>query len=332
VRGAVPEPGDTVSHGTFADAVKSTVPPPVLVTVKAFVSTVGAPATALNDNTEGATASWGGCGGGSTVKVTGTERGEPPAPAAATVIVAVWVPAARPAIDAETVTSRPPVPLPGATLSHAASSETVQLRVPPPLLLIASVRSAGLAPPCVPPKARLPGVTASAGPGGGGSTMSVTGIVRGEPVAPAAPTVTLAVYVPGARPVVSGVTVTVPAPVPPAGATLSHGASSDAVQSSVPAPVLATSSVLAAGFVPLKDRVAGVTDSDGAPGTPAQLIARAMSAPTSAAVSARSYTRTSSIRPVKNSGQTLLPPIRSAPPLTVMLPNASSLATCVPFA
>ena len=56
-----------------------------------------------------------------------------------------------------------------------------------------TVLSAGMAPPFVPVKARLPGVTESAGPGGGGVTVSVTGTIRGEPVAPAAAIVTFAV-------------------------------------------------------------------------------------------------------------------------------------------
>ena len=115
------------------------------------------------------------------------------APAAVTVTVAVWVPAVSPAIAAATVSSPAPVPLPGVTDSHGASSEAVHDSVPPPVLLTVKARVAGAAPPCVAAKARLPGVTASAGPGGAGSTVSVTGTLRGEPLAPAAVIVTFAV-------------------------------------------------------------------------------------------------------------------------------------------
>ena len=63
------------------------------------------------------------------------------------------------------------------------------------MLVTVSVLAAGLAAPCVPLNERLAGETESAG-GVTGSTVSVTGIVLGEPVAPAAVTVTSVVYVP----------------------------------------------------------------------------------------------------------------------------------------
>ena len=75
---------------------------------------------------------------------------------------------------------------------------------------------------------------------------------------------------PAASPVIDGVTVIVPAPVPLAGDTLSQLALSDAVQSSVPEPAFDTLSVFAAGLeppaVPLNDRLDGDTDSDGGAG------------------------------------------------------------------
>src|SRR4051794_28355689 len=70
----------------------------------------------------------------------------------------------------------------------------------------------------------------------------------------------------------SGVTVTVPEPVPAAGDRLSQLAFSEAVQLSEPPPLLPTLSVLAGGLeppcVPLKDRADGVTDSTGEDGPP----------------------------------------------------------------
>ena len=69
-------------------AVKLSVPPPALVTLSAFASTVPAFCTALKLSAAGATASAGGAGGGSTTSVTGIVRGEPAAPLAVTVTVA----------------------------------------------------------------------------------------------------------------------------------------------------------------------------------------------------------------------------------------------------
>ena len=59
--------------------------------------------------------------------------------------------------------------------------------------------------------------------------MNVTGIVFGEPLAPAAVTVTDPLYVPAASPAGEAVTVSVPGALPDAGDTASHAASSEAV-------------------------------------------------------------------------------------------------------
>ena len=91
-----------------------------------------------------------------------------------------------------TVIVPPLVPLVGATLSHRTSSDAVQLIVPPPVLDTVRVLDAGLAPPAVPLNEMLDGETDSDG-GVTGSTVIVTGIVCGEPVAPAAVTVMLVV-------------------------------------------------------------------------------------------------------------------------------------------
>src|SRR3954463_5591706 len=67
-----------------------------------------------------------------------------------------------------------------------------------------------------------------------------------------------------------GVTVSVAGAVALAGVTASHAASSDAVTSSVPPPVLVTATVLAAGLVPpaaaVKASVVGETDNAGGVG------------------------------------------------------------------
>ena len=66
--------------------------------------------------------------------------------------------------------------------------------------------------------------------------MNVTGIILGEPPAPGAVTVTFAVCVPAVSPAIDADTVIVPAFVPLAGVTVSHGASSDAVHSACRRP------------------------------------------------------------------------------------------------
>ena len=129
---------------------------------------------------------------GLTVNVTATVLGEPVAPGAATVMSAVYVPAARPVIVGVTVTVPALVPLPGETLIQLALSDAVQSIEPLPVLLTANVLAAGEAPPTVPLNASVAGVTARTG-GAGGSTVNVTATVFGEPVAPGAVTVTSAV-------------------------------------------------------------------------------------------------------------------------------------------
>lgn len=88
-----------------------------------------------------------------------------------------------------TVTVPSLVALAGETPSHSTSSAAVQATVPPPALVTLSVLAAGLAPPCVALDDRLLGATDSDG-GDRGATVSVTGIVLGEPPAPGALTVT----------------------------------------------------------------------------------------------------------------------------------------------
>ena len=166
----------------------SSVPPPVLVTATVLAAGLVPPAVAVKASVVGETESAGGVGG-LTVSVTVIVFGEPVAPVAVTVISVVYVPAASPVIDGVTVIVPAFVPLVGDTLSHVALSDAVQSIVSPPVLLTASVLAAGSEPPAVAVKARLAGVTDSAG-GVGGSTVRVTGMVFGEPVAPDAVTVT----------------------------------------------------------------------------------------------------------------------------------------------
>src|SRR4051794_24647441 len=212
VAGAVALAGVTASHAASSEAVTSGVPPPVLVPATVLAAGLVPPAVAVKASVVGETESAGGVGG-LTVSVTVIVFGEPVAPVAVTVTSVVYVPAARPLIDGVTVIVPVFVPVAGDRLSHVALSDAVQSIDPPPVLLTESVLAAGSDPPAVAVKARLEGVTDRAG-GVGGSTVRVTGMVFGEPVAPDAVTVTSVVYVPAARPVVDGVTVMVPAFVP----------------------------------------------------------------------------------------------------------------------
>jgi hypothetical protein len=102
------------------------------------------------------------------------------------------VPADSPLIDGVTVTVPAFVPLAGATLSQLALSDAVQFSEPPPVFETASVFAAGLGPPATAENESAAGDTDNAG-GVGASSVSVTGIVFGEPVTPVAVTVTSAV-------------------------------------------------------------------------------------------------------------------------------------------
>jgi hypothetical protein len=91
-----------------------------------------------------------------------------------------------------TVSATPPFPVPeiGLSVNQAALSLAVQLRVPPPVLLMFKVWGAGFAPPCIAVKERLVGLAPIAGGTGAVATVNVTGTVTEE--APAAFIVTVA--------------------------------------------------------------------------------------------------------------------------------------------
>jgi hypothetical protein len=74
-----------------------------------------------------------------------------------------------------------PVPDAGESVNHAASSLAVQVKVPPPVLLMLRVWVAGLVPPWAPAKERLVGLAPMAG---AAVMVNVTGTVTEEaPVA-----------------------------------------------------------------------------------------------------------------------------------------------------
>ena len=97
----------------------------------------------------------GGTGAAVTVKVTDTVRGVLVAPAAVTVIVALWVPAVTPARFTVAVRVPGAVDPEAVRISHPALLPAPQLMVPPPVLVTLSVWAEGFAPPCTPLNVRL---------------------------------------------------------------------------------------------------------------------------------------------------------------------------------
>ena len=116
-----------------------------------------------------------------TVNVTGTVMLE--APIALRVIFPVWLPAVRIPVVALTVTAPLPVPEAGEAASQVVSGLALQLKVPPPVLLMLTVWVAGLAPPWVAAKERLvelapiAGDRGAGGAGAGGGGDDDTGLM-----------------------------------------------------------------------------------------------------------------------------------------------------------
>ena len=164
-----------------------------------------------------------------------------------------------------------PVPDDGLTVSQAALPLALQLKVPPPVLLMLTVWAEGLAPPCWAVKDRLVGLAPMAGGTGAVVTVKVTGTVTG--VAPVALRVMVPVCVPAVSAPVVTLTVTTPLPVPEAGLTVSQGALSLALHVRVPPPVLLRLSVWVAGLLPpcwaVKERLVGLALMAGGTGAAA---------------------------------------------------------------
>jgi hypothetical protein len=227
----MPEAGLRVSQVALSLAAQVRVPPPVLLMVRAWAAGLPPPCWEVKDRLDGLMPI---VGGAATAKVTGTVTEV--APVAVIVIVPVWLPVARPPVAAVRVTVPLPVPEIGDAVSQAALSLTDHVNVPPPVLLMVRVWFAGLTPPCVAAKVRLVGLAPIAGGTGAAVTVRLTGTETGE--APMAESVIVPVWIPVASVPSKAVTVTAPLPVPEAGATDSHAASSLAVHVNVPPPVL----------------------------------------------------------------------------------------------
>src|SRR5687768_7846964 len=99
---------------------------------------------------------------------------------------------------------------------------------------------------------------------GSGVTVSVTLTIRGELLTLGDVTVTVPVYVPGARPAVDVVTLICAGEVPDVGLTEIHGRSSETVQLKMfgwptPATLMACAAGLAPFRTPVNPRLEGVT-------------------------------------------------------------------------
>src|ERR1051326_6515114 len=84
--------------------------------------------------------------------------------------------------------------------------------------------------------------------GGGAGTVRVAETIFGDPVTPAAVTVTVPVYAPAAIPVAFAATLTEPAFVPDDGETVSQAALLAATHGIVPPPAFAIETLCGAGF------------------------------------------------------------------------------------
>ncbi len=101
----------------------------------------------------------------------------------------------------------------------------VQVKVPPPVLLILRVCAAGLLPPWIAVNAMVVGLAPMAGGTGAGVTVKETGMVTGVAVDPACQIVTWPLWVPEVREPVMTLILTAPVPVPVPGVCPSQAAS-----------------------------------------------------------------------------------------------------------
>ena len=139
-----------------------------------------------------------------------------------------------------------PDPDAGETVSHGLFELANQDNEPPPAFDTLTVCVAGVLPPSVNENVAL--FVESDSDGAGAATVSLTEIVCG--LAPVAVTLIAPLYVCALNPAPLMPIVSVPAPVPAVGATVSHGLFELAAQESVPPPVLAIVIDCAAGVAP----------------------------------------------------------------------------------
>ena len=133
-----------------------------------------------------------------------------------------------------------------------AFSETDQVRVPAPALLMVSVCAPGLLPPCTPVNEKFVALSPMVGVGAA-VIETVTPMTWGVLVAPVAEIATLPLYVPTESPLVFAPTVNEPLFVPDTADPpfiLSQGAVDVAVQLRVPVPLFVIVTDWFAGLAP----------------------------------------------------------------------------------
>ena len=147
--GPLPDVCDRVSHDWVLLALQLRVPAPVFKMFRVCVEGFAPPVMPAKFSVPGATPS---TGGAVTARVTVTVCGEEPAPAAVTVMVSVYVPAARPLVATASPKLAGAVPDAAERVSHDWVFAAVQLRVPLPLFVMAIFCALGLLPPATPEK------------------------------------------------------------------------------------------------------------------------------------------------------------------------------------
>ncbi len=178
----VPEVCESVNQGALSLAVHARVPPPVLLMLSVWAAGLLPSCCAAKDSVVGLAPMRGGTGAAATVTVTGTEVLL--APGALRVIMPLYVPTANEPVAALTLIAPLLIPEAGESVNQAALSLAVQVRVPPPVLLMFSVWAAGLPSPCWTVKAKPVGLAPMAGGTGAGATVRLTGmVIAGAPTA-----------------------------------------------------------------------------------------------------------------------------------------------------
>ena len=137
-----PEAGLSVNQAALSLAVQLKVPPVLLIVTLCAVG-LAAPWVAVKESAAGLAPM---AGAAATVKVTGTVTVV--ALGALRVIMPLYVPTVRVPVTALSVTAPVPVPDAGLSDNQAILALALQLKVPPPALLIVMACVAGLAPPC----------------------------------------------------------------------------------------------------------------------------------------------------------------------------------------
>jgi len=171
----VPEVCESVNQGALSLAVQVRVPPPVLPMLSVWAAGLPAPCCAVKDRVVGLVPMRGGTGAAATVNVTGMEVLL--TPGALMIMVPLYVPTANEPVAALTLTAPLLVPVAGESVNQGALSLAVQVRVPPPVLLMLSVWAAGLPPPRWTVKEKLVGLAPMAGGTGAGAIVRLTGMV-----------------------------------------------------------------------------------------------------------------------------------------------------------